>query len=254
MVSKRLGKTKGPFIAWFFFTLYFALLNLLRTGASSGTLPQNLTLSLIVNLLIAVTRSYGVVLAFLVAFVALWEKQRSLKDVFSSLGLRKTGSARSVFWSFVFFPLFAVIGLASMSLASSLGYFSAWSFINEQVPTWYSWYMVLYSFFPVAVVEEVWARGYMLDRLMPMHPLGVRRALPAILLSSFLFTIWHLPGYFGAYGFSVPRVALLLSVNVFPISIVLSVAYVRARTRNVIGPILIHFLLDAMPIILTLGQ
>jgi membrane protease YdiL (CAAX protease family) len=114
--------------------------------------------------------------------------------------------------------------------------------------------MIFYSFFPVAVVEEAWARGYMLDRFIPSHPSNIRKALPAILLSSFLFTLWHLPGYLGAYAFSIPRAALLLSVNVFPISIVLSVAYVRARTRNVIGPILIHFLLDAMPVILALGQ
>ena len=254
MVSQKFGEIQGPFIVWLVFTSYFALLNLLRGGSSGGTLPQDLTLSLVVNLLIAVARSYGVVLAFLIVFVAFWKKRRSLMEVFTSLGLRKTGSARSVFWSFALFPLFVLVGLASMSLASSLSSLSAWSFINEQVPPWYSWYLIFYSFFPVAVVEEVWARGYMLDRFIPSHPSSIRKALPAILLSSFLFTLWHLPGYLGAYAFSIPRTALLLGVNVFPISIVLSAAYVRARTRNVIGLILIHFLLDAMPVILALGQ
>lgn len=253
MVSKKFGEIKGPFVVWLFFTSYFALLIFWR-GSSGGTLPQDLTLSLVVNLLIAVVRSYGVVLAFLIVFVAFWEKRRSLMEVFSCLGLRKTGSARSVFWSFALFPLFVLVGLASMSFASSLGSLSAWSFINEQVPPWYSWYMIFSSFFPVAVVEEVWARGYMLDRFMPSHPSSIRKALPAILLSSFLFTLWHLAGYLGAYALSIPRTALLLGVNVFPMSIVLSAAYVRARTRNVVGPILIHFLLDAMPIILALGQ
>lgn len=253
MGSQKFGEIKGPFIVWFFFTSYFALLNLWRSS-SGGTVSQGLTLSLVVNLLIAVVRAYGVVLAFLIVFVVFWEKRRSLMEVFSCLGLRKTGSARSVFWSFALFPVFVLIGLVSMLLASSLGSFSSWSYIAERVPLWFSLYMIMYSFFPVAVVEEAWARGYMLDRFMPSHPSSIRKALPAILLSSFLFTLWHLPGYLGAYALSIPRVALLLGVNVFPMSIVLSVAYVRARTRNVIGSILIHFLLDAMPVILVLGQ
>ena len=113
--------------------------------------------------------------------------------------------------------------------------------------------MIIYAFFPVAVVEEAFSRGYMLDRLMPQHPSTLKDGLPAILLSSLLFTLWHLPGYLMGYRFSIPWVASLLAVNVFPISVVLSVAYVKARTRNIVGPVLIHFLLDALPMILTLA-
>ncbi len=123
---------------------------------------------------------------------------------------------------------------------------------NGQFPMWYRYYMIAQAFFPVAVVEEMFARGYILDRLMPEHPSSLRKALPAILLSSLLFTVWHLPSYLAGHGFSVLQVATLLAGNVFPISVVLSIAYVRARSRNIVGPVLVHFLLDAMPVIITL--
>lgn len=82
---------------------------------------------------------------------------------------------------------------------------------GAQLPLWYLWYMIIYSFFPVAVVEEAIARGYMLDRLMPGHPLSLVKALPAILLSS-LFSLWHLPSYLRL--FSVPWVVGRLVGNV----------------------------------------
>jgi membrane protease YdiL (CAAX protease family) len=77
-------------------------------------------------------------------------------------------------------------------------------------------------FFPVAVVEEIVGRGYMLDRLMPQDPSSLVKALPAILLSSLFFTIYHVPTYLKGYAFSIPRTVGLLTLNVFPISVVLS--------------------------------
>jgi len=255
MASKKLGETKGPFIVWLFFTLYFAIPMLFR-GSTSGTLPQNVTILIVLGLLTGIAISYGVLLVFLLIFLALWEKRRSLRDIFSSLGLRRKGSVKSVIWSIAMLPLLILIGMMLIVLSSFLGpvpFLSASVSNTAQYPSWYRYYMIIYSFFPVAVVEEAFARGYMLDRLMPQHPSGIVKALPATLLSSLLFTLWHLPGYLMGYRFSIPWVASLLAANVFPISVVLSIAYVRARTRNIIGPILIHFLLDAMPIILTLA-
>lgn len=137
--------------------------------------------------------------------------------------------------------------------SSFLGPISSSPSSNGQIPTWYLYYMIIYSFFPVAVVEEAFARGYMLDRFMPQHPSSLTKALPAILLSSLLFTLYHLPTYVIRYYFSPYWIIVLLAGNVFPISVVLSVSYVRAGTRNIIGPILIHFLADSIPIILMLA-
>jgi len=252
MASKRLGEVKGPFIVWLFVTLYFAIS--IFGGSSKGTLPQNVT---IFDLLIAMATGWGPILVFLVIFLAFWERRRSLVEIFSSVGLRRKGFAKSMFWSIALSPLFLVIiGLIWMTLSYFLGPFSfpqASGSGSGQVPLWYPFYMIIYSFFPVAVVEEAIGRGYMLDRLMPQHPSSLVKALPAMLLSSLLLTLYHLPSYLRLYSFPAPWVVALLAGNVFPWSVGLSIAYVRAGTRNILGPVLIHFLADSMPIILSLA-
>jgi len=256
MASKRLGEIKGPLIVWLFVTSYFAIL-IVFGGSSKGTLPQEITMLLVLNLITGMAESYGVIVVFLIIFLVFWEKQRSLRGIFSGVGLRRKGSIKSVFWSLAITPFFLlVIGLIGMLLSYFLGPVSfpqASGSSGGQVPLWYLYYMIIYSFFPVAVVEETWARGYMLDRLMPQHPSSLVKALPAILLSSLLFTFYHLPSYLRLYSLSAPWVVALLAGNVFPWSVGLSIAYVRARTRNIMGPVLIHFLADSIPIILSLA-
>jgi len=249
-MTGRFGETKGPLAVWLLFTLYLASYIFVRR------LFQIYTTLTLDSLLVESAEVYGVLLAFLAVFVVLGEKRRSLKDVFSSMGCKRKGTAKSVLWSFTLFPLFIVIGLVSMALSNyldSLTSLSVFVSSNGQFPLWYRYYMIVHSFFPVAVVEEMFARGYVLDRLMPEHPSSLWRALPAILLSSVLFTVWHLPSYIAGRGFSGLQVAVLLGSNVFPISVVLGAAYVRARGRNIVGPVLVHFLLDAMPVIITLA-
>jgi membrane protease YdiL (CAAX protease family) len=199
---------------------------------------------------------WGLVLVFLVIFLAFWEKRRSLKEILSGLGLKRKGSAKSVFWTSALIPFFLVIYLLLMMISYFLGPVSfpqASGPSNGQVPLWYLYYMMIYSFFPVAVVEEATARGYMLDRLMPEHPSSLAKALPAIIVSSLLFTLYHIPSYLGVYPLSPSWVIALLAGNVFPWSIALSIAYVKAHTRNILGPILIHFLADSIPVILLLA-
>jgi len=238
---------------WLFFTLYFLTLAA-TSGSSGGTLPQEVTMIVVLNLLVAMAKTYGVILVFLVAFLALWEKRRSFREIFYSVGLRREGSVKSVFWSFALFPLFVVVGLLGMMLSFLTPVQTSGSGGGGQIPLWYLCYMVVEAFFPVAVVEELWARGYMLDRLMPEHPSSLVKALPAMLLSSLLFTLWHLPSYLRMLSVSASWVFGRLAGNVFPMSVVLSVAYVRARNRNIIGLVLVHFLLDSMSIILLLVQ
>jgi len=255
MVSRRFGDMKGPIIVWLFFTLYFSVLSVFG-GSSSRTLPQDVTMFLVLSLFFNMAMNGGVLLGFLVIFLAMWEKQRSLRGVFSSVGLKKEGSVKSMFWSIALFPLFLAVGLITMMLSYFLGpvpFLSASASSNGQFPLWYLYYLIINAFFPVAVVEEAFGRGYMLDRLMPQHPSSLVKALPAILLSSLLFTLWHLPSYLRVYSFSLPWTVALLAGNVFPLSVVLSISYVRARTRNIAGPVFIHFLLDSMPIILKLA-
>lgn len=248
MISEKFGEIKGPLIVWIFVTSYLTI-GILFSSSEGGTLPQEVSLSLVFNLIIAMVRHWGVILVFLVVFLAFWEKRRSLREIFFSIGLKRKGSIKSVFWSIALFPFFLIIGFIAMMLSFFLGPFPTAASNTGQVPLWYLYYMIIYSFFPVAVVEETVARGYMLDRLMPQHPSSLVKALPAILLSSLLFTLYHLPSYIGLYALSPSWVVALLAGNVFPWSIVLSIVYVRARTRNIMGPMLIHFLADSLPII-----
>jgi len=256
MLSKKLGETKGPLFVWLFVTLCFAM-PILFGSSSRGQLPQDVTISLILSLLLnIITIPWGLVIFFLVAFLAFWEKKRSLREIFSSVGLKRQGSVSSVFWTLTLTPFFLVIYLLLMVMSYFLGPLSfpqASSPTNGPVPIWYPYYMIIYSFFPVAVIEEAVARGYILDRLMPEHPSSIAKALPAIIISSLLSTLYHIPAYLGLYTFSLPWAVALLAGNVFPWSIALSVAYVRARSRNILGPVLIHFLADSMPIILSLA-
>jgi membrane protease YdiL (CAAX protease family) len=205
------------------------------------------------NLIIQNIEFYGVLLVFLIAFVALKEKRRSLREIFSSMGLKPDGTAKSLLWTFALFPLFAVIGLTSMLLSNLFISTAASSSGPSSIPSWYFGYVIVQAFFPVAVVEEMVGRGYMLDRLIPEHPSSIAKATPAILLSALLFTVYHIPTYLAGYHFSIPQTAIALTINVFPNTIVLSIAYVRSKTRNILGPILIHFLLDAIPIILAIA-
>lgn len=254
MLSKKLGETKGPLFVWLFVTLCFVI-PILFSGSSGQSVPQD-TVSLILVLLFNIAIPWGIVIIFLVVFVAFWEKNRSLKKIFSSVGLKRVGSVKSLLWTLALIPLFLVIYLLLMMFTYFLGPISfpqASGLGGGQVPFWYPYYMMMYSFFPVAVVEEAFGRGYMLDRLMPEHPSSLAKALPAIIISSLLFTLYHLPSYLRVYSFSLPWAVVLLAGNVFPWSIALGIAYVRARTRNILGPILIHFLADSMPIILSLA-
>lgn len=256
MTSNKLGETKGPFIVWIFLILYFTVPQILFTRSSGNTLPQDLTVSLVLALLSSMLMSWGPIIVFFVIFLALWEKRRSLIDIFSNVGLKRKGSGKSLLWGIALFPLIIIIiGLLMMMLSYVLGpspLLRGSDSNGGQAPFWYPYYMIMYSFFPVAVVEEVIGRGYILDRLMPQHPLSLVKALPAILLSSLMFTLYHLPSYLMLYQFSVPWTFVLLAGNVFPWSVTLGIAYVRTKTRNILGPVLIHFLADSIPFIIML--
>ena len=251
-MPKRLGETKGPFIVWLFITSYLTLLTVV-IAPLMGQLPESVPMSFALNLLIDQIRTWGGIIVFLVVFVAFWEKERSLKGIFSSMGLKKKGFVQSILWSLVLFPLYFGISLITLALLSFLSPTLTGVAISQgRYPSWHIYYLIANSFFPVAVVEEMFARGYMLDRLMPEHRSSLAKASAAIIISSILFTSYHLPAYVNMYWTALPRAAVLLIGSVFLWSVALSVAYVQARTRNIAGCVLIHFLADAIPFIIML--
>jgi len=64
MSSKKLGEAKGPFIVWLFVTLCFAIPILFRSSLGQ-LLPQDITVSLILSLLINMVIPWGIVIVFL---------------------------------------------------------------------------------------------------------------------------------------------------------------------------------------------
>jgi len=118
------------------------------------------------------------------------------------------------------------------------------------VPNWYAAALLVYLLVN-ALMEETIGRGYMLDRLMPSHPGSLSSSLPAVLVVSALGMLYHVPEYILSYHFS-PVSALYNLVFVFLSFAFVGFGYVRSRARNVSGPILVHFLLDAVPYFLLL--
>jgi hypothetical protein len=122
MASKKLGETKGPFIVWIFLILYFTMPQILSRGSSANELPQDITISLVLSLLSAMLIGWGPIIVFFVIFLALWEKRRSLIDIFTSVGLKRKGSIKSLLWGIALFPLITIIiTLLMMMLSYFLG-------------------------------------------------------------------------------------------------------------------------------------
>ncbi len=237
--SRRFGEVKGPIFVWLVLALYgVALVFFLRLQAQT-----------LLAAVLEVALFYGFSLAFLAGFVGLHEKRRSLSDVFAGLGLRKAGTGRSLLWGVMLLPAVFIVSLAGSGLlVALLGSLPSQFTRTGPQPSWYLWFALVESFFPVALVEEMFGRGYVLDRLLPTHPCNLRVALPAILFSAGLFTLWHLPSYLAGYGLSVAWALGFVALNAFPLSVVVGIAYVRSGTRNIAGVILLHFLLDALPV------
>lgn len=84
IIEKKFGELKGPFIVGLFTILFFTLL-VVFNGSSMGSLPQYITILVVLNLILVMVETYGVILIFLVIFLAFGEKKRSIMEIFSSV-------------------------------------------------------------------------------------------------------------------------------------------------------------------------
>lgn len=62
-----------------------------------GSVPQDFTAPLLLSMLAGIAVPWGLVIVFLVIFLAFWEKRRSLREILSSLGLKSEGSPAACF-------------------------------------------------------------------------------------------------------------------------------------------------------------
>lgn len=102
MASRLFGETKGPTVFTALLMLCVAIPFLLFRG-SSGSSPQNLTVSVALDLVANFGLAYGIWIVFFIRFLAVWEKKRSLRDILTSVGFKKEGLGKSIFWALLLF-------------------------------------------------------------------------------------------------------------------------------------------------------
>ena len=158
------------------------------------------------------------------------------------------GAKRSVKWALVFFVVAIPVGLLMLFIETAVGgagagHLAGQSSSSTTVPSWYFPFLVSDLVVDI-VAEETLMRGYVLDRLMPAHPSTLRQSLAAVIVASVMMSSYHLVPYLYTYGFS-PALTGVNLVADFLYSVLISFAYIKSNARNVSGPFLFHFLLDA---------
>jgi membrane protease YdiL (CAAX protease family) len=248
------SQTKRVLMVWGFVIAYLAVAYLAVSGTGGG-MQQQIPSSFSPTFAISVTAGelilFVPVMLFLVYLVRHYEGG-TIRSTLSSLGLNRVGIGRSLLWSIVFAALLVLALLLWEGVIAGLfgsGFATAQT-LATPIPKWYAIVIMIPNLLN-AVMEESVGRGYMLDRLMPSHPAGLRASLLAILGVSILGMLYHIPTYLLGYHFSLPSAIFNFGVVFFGFMFV-GLGYVRSHTRNISGPVLVHFLLDAGPYLLVI--
>lgn len=144
-------------------------------------------------------------------------------------------------YGFALFVPLATLGVASVGMTS---------FAGLPLPSRHAWWMTFSQTFwllPLFLREELGWRGYLLPRL-----LRSQTPLRATAGTTLVWAVWHLPQYATLASVSY---ALLLLVLILPISVLLTLFFVR--TRSIIPCVLFHSAIDvgsAQLLFFTLGR
>jgi membrane protease YdiL (CAAX protease family) len=234
-------------MVWGFVVAYFTMVYLAASTIGSVNqqqIPSSSSLPFAISVIDGELIAFVPVMLFLIYFVRRYEGG-SLRSTISSLGLNHGGVGKSLLWSMVFMALLVLTIILWEGLIVGIfgSAFATAQTLASNIPPWYAAVIMVPTLLN-AVMEESVGRGYMLDRLMPSHPGSLRSSLPAVLGVSVLGMLYHIPTYFLGYQFS-PLSALFNFGVVFLSFTFVGLGYVRSRVRNISGPILVHFLLDA---------
>lgn len=175
------------------------------------------------------TVTYSIALLVAYLHVTRFERRR----FWSSVGVRRQNAGWSVVWTFALSLVFtAILYFYWQAVQAVMG-----SDPQQQVQgffagseEWYFVYLAFAFFFPVAFTEELVFRGFTIERFL------VKGAIPAITLSSLLFTSLHL--WYASFGLS----ALPLYGGLFIVAWWWGLAYYK--TRNIFGVVLFHGLFN----------
>jgi len=165
-------------------------------------------------------------------------------------GLR-TGSIRlqfglrSIIEALFFLILAWLIYVLVLSLTGIIQFSSEITALRS-IPAWKVWAQILSTWIFVGIGEELLFRGYILNWLHQTFTKwsGRRRMLMAVLFSSLLFSLWHLPVriYELINGESSILMILLSVVVLFVLA--LGFAWLFIRTENILLVGLVHGVMD----------
>jgi len=158
------------------------------------------------------------------------------RKFWSSVGVKRENFTAGVIWAFaVFFILLFVLAAYDQLVVRLVGEDPQEKVVQhfEQTrPDWYFAYFFFFSFVPAGFCEEMFFRGFVLDRLL------VRGSLFAILVSSALHTSLHM-----WYAELLGVLSLPLYGSAFITFVFFGLVYVKSR--NVLGLVLLHGLNNA---------
>ncbi len=173
------------------------------------------------------------ILCYLLPLLVIWTFAR--REFWRSVGLRRSNLKSSLLWSFSLYVVFSVVLVGVTSLTLHLTGMTSEQ-VREEIehymrmttPSWYTGYLLVASFFPIAFSEELVFRGYILSLLRPFGPLSI--LIPAALHASLHLWYLHL------------SIAPLLFLQAF----ILFVWYglIVYLSGNVFGAVLMHGLID----------
>ncbi|HID91088.1 TPA: CPBP family intramembrane metalloprotease [Candidatus Bathyarchaeota archaeon] len=154
-----------------------------------------------------------------------------------SVGLRREGLFTGLVWTLALGLLFDIIIAGYVGAIEAVFGFNPSRMVSEHfervLPDWYFACLLISSFVPTGLVEELVFRGYILDRFLARGPLF------AVSLSSLMFSLMHLwyATTFGYRGLPLFGMAFLMAVY-------FGLAY--SKSRNVVWLVVFHGINNVM--------
>lgn len=152
---------------------------------------------------------------------------------------------QSIIEAFFFLVLAWLIYVLILSLTGIVQFSSEVTTLHS-IPAWKVWAKILSTWIFVGIGEELLFRGYILNWLHKTFTKwsSRRRMLMAVLFSSLLFSLWHLPvRIFELVNGESSILLILLSVVVLFV-LALGFAWLYIRTENILLVGLVHGVMD----------
>lgn len=171
-----------------------------------------------------------------ILFIFFYEKRRNLRDIVYSLGVTKkhllSSIAMGLVLAYVFYIALCLIEMNNLTLYSIFSGQALFVWNYENYDILQTIIMTLTVFLIVGPVEELSDRGFLQKRLADVYT-----PLIGIATASVLFAASHIPVSVFVYHLSTLQIA---SYMLFTGSFGVIMGYLYHKSKNIIGPILLH--------------